>query len=126
MKSKLLLTFLVALASLCCAQDATETKFNLPPGARLANKFVLFDLSEKLDKGYSTIVYSEDDLKFLKVLSEAQLQSLEGTDYYNYVMKIRTFVEYLPDKIKSIYTEAELFYIYAFDQKLKERILEFK
>ena len=121
MKSKLLLPILITLSSLCCAQDATETKLNLPPGARLANKIVLFDLSEKLDIGYSTTDYSEDDLKFLKVLSEEQLQSLEGTEYYNYVMEARTFVENLPDKIKSIYTEAELLYIYAFDQKIKTK-----
>lgn len=115
------LLILFVTVNLNYAQTDLEN-LNLPPGAHLSSKAKIFDLSEKLTLGYSTLNYVDSDLRFLKPMSEAELQEMEGTPYYDYIMEGRNFIENLSPKIKELYSEAELWYIYAFDRKLSERI----
>ncbi|MEZ5009879.1 MAG: hypothetical protein R2753_17145 [Chitinophagales bacterium] len=80
------------------------------------------DFSEKLVLGYTTFNYADSDLFYLKPLSEAEFEQLEGSPYYNYVMEARNYIKSLSPKIRELYSEAELWYIYAYDKKLSERI----
>lgn len=102
--------------------QTNNSNLNLPPGAILSSKAKILDLSEKLTLGYSTLNYADSDLSFLKPLSESELQQLKGTPYYKYVMEGRSYIEKLSPKIKGLYSESELWYIYAYDKKLSERI----
>lgn len=103
-------------------------EFNLPPGAVLNQKPVIIDLSYKLDHKSSAVSYQDSDLKVLKDFSAQDLEFLKTTSpaYYKYYNEGLSFINGLSPKIKSTYTSNELWYIFAFDQKLKNRISTIK
>lgn len=106
-----------------------NVKFNLPPGAFLKKKFMTnIDLSYKLNGGTSTINYHDSDLKIAKNLSDEELESLKEIDpiNYNYYTTANIFFNSLSQKVKSIYSKADLWYIYVFDQNLKSKLLTIK
>lgn len=118
----------VALAQSNLKKENHE-KFNLPPGSRLHPKAKIYDLSFKLDKGTTeNVSYLQSDLKFLKELSEIEIenQKNENPEYYAYYQAGKNYINALSSKIKHIYTETELWYIYAFDQDLKNKLITVK
>lgn len=98
--------------------------YNLPPGAVLNQKPNIIDLSYKLDGLRSKVSYSDSDLKVIKDFSKQELESLKtaSPEYYTYYNAGLSFMNGLSARIKSIYTINELWYIFAFDQKLKTRL----
>jgi hypothetical protein len=111
-------------------KENNNTKnFNLPPGAYLKKKFVTdIDLSYKLKGGISTVTYTDSDLKIAKNLSAEELESLKEVDpiVYNYYTSANNFFNSLSSKVKNIYTKVDLWYIYVFDQDLKNQLTAIK
>nr|WP_294939539.1 hypothetical protein [uncultured Flavobacterium sp.] len=106
----------------------SELSYNLPPGAVLKHKTIPIDLSYKLEGRTSAAVYSESDLNVIKDFSQEELENLKNTDiaYHNYYTNGLSFFRGLSDKVKRIYSEKELWYIYVFDQKLKNKLTTVK
>jgi hypothetical protein len=103
-------------------------EFNLPPGAVLHKKTKIYDLSYKLKGGTSDKHYVQSDLKILKNISEEELIATKDKNpkYYQYYITGRDFINSLSQKVKSLYTNDELWYIYVFDQKLKQQLTTIK
>ncbi|HSD14382.1 MAG TPA: hypothetical protein VLB74_07015 [Flavobacterium sp.] len=124
--------FFLFFGSVGFSQNTTrvtdETNLNLPPGSRLHPKAKIYDLSFKLNKSAENVSYLQSDLKFLKELSNEELenQKNENPEYYTYYMTGKSFINALSSKVKGIYTETELWYIYAYDQKLKNMLTAIK
>ena len=125
MNKILVLTLLFSLVTF--SQDSL-TKFNLPPGCVLKQKTQLFDLSYKLEGKAPSHNFSELDLLVVKDIPSNELDSFKNIDpeYYNYYMKGISFFDSLSNKVKQMYTINELWYIYVFDQELKNKLLTVK
>ncbi|MEZ4854392.1 hypothetical protein [Flavobacterium sp.] len=127
MKTKTLflcgIIFLLFTSVNLIAQNSKE--YNLPPGYKIHPKKEIIDLSYKIDENNKNeVFYSQDDLLFLKNLSDVELENLKSElpDYYNYIQSGKAFINSLSQKVKNIYTTNELWYIYAFDKKLATTI----
>ena len=120
---RFLLLFFVVFSIITYSQE-NNSKFNLPPGYRLQPKKKIVDLSYKLNSTINDIQYESSELRFLKQLTENELESLRENlpDYYNYLQKAKSYINSLTPKVKSLYTEEELWYIYAFDPELKNKL----
>ncbi len=125
-------TLLIFIAFLCLnfvkAQESKTSNYNLPPGCVLKQKVKFYDLSYKLDRKVSSHNFSDSDLLVVKDISSNQLDEFKNTDpeYYNYYIKGLSFFESLSNKVKQTYNSTELWYIYVFDQDLKNRLLTIK
>lgn len=99
--------------------------FNLPPGYKLHPKKSIINFSYKIDNSPVNIFYTESDLLFLKKITEEELESQKDTmpEYYNYVKTGERFINNLSPRVRSIYTTSELWYIYAFDRQLSDRLV---
>jgi len=124
-----LIVFSLLFANLLLAQNETiqqkeKSVYNLPPGAVLKTKARFIDLSYKLSGKKSGESYTQEDLKFLKDIPESDIEKYKtaSPEYYQYYITGRTFINSLSPKVKSIYSDSELWYIYAFDQKLKNKL----
>lgn len=129
MKKTTLLAFIAFLSfNFIKAQDSSTSKYNLPPGCVLKQKIKFFDLSYKLEGKSSVYNFSESDLLVMKDIPLNELDNLKNTDpdYYNYYMKGISFFDSLSNKVKQTYTINELWYIYVFDQDLKNKLLTIK
>lgn len=103
--------------------------FNLPPGAYLNRKFITdIDLSFKLRGGVSSVTYKDSDLKIAKNLTAEELESIKDIDpiNYNYYTTANNFFNSLSPKVKNIFTKVDLWYIYVFDQDLKNKLTTIK
>ncbi len=125
-------TLLIFIAFLCLnfvkAQESKTSNYNLPPGCVLKQKVKFYDLSYKLDRKVSSHNFSDSDLLVVKDIPSNQLDEFKNTDpeYYNYYIKGLSFFESLSNKVKQTYNNTELWYIYVFDQDLKNRLLTIK
>ena len=117
----LFVPILLVLSTIAFAQISD---YNLPPGYRVVHNQVIFDLSGKLDNSMEKDIPAEK-LRILKNISEAELQNTSA-EYQDYVRNGNSFIQSLSSKVKGIYTEVELWYIYAFDKKLKEKLISIK
>jgi hypothetical protein len=122
---KNILTFLLILLSfqLIQAQKANVNSFNLPPRVVLSKKGVeVNDLSYKLnDDNYMN---NEIATNFLRKFTESELKDMEnskGEDFF-YYKSANEYFNSLSEKIRKIYSYDELWYIYMFDQKLKQKL----
>ena len=72
--------------------------------------------------------FSDSDLLVVKNIPSNQLEEFKNTDpeYYNYYIKGLSFFDSLSNKVKQTYNSTELWYIYVFDQDLKNRLLTIK
>jgi len=113
----------VGTAELVYSQEKKQpTNYNLPPGYTLSESKKIIDLSYKLKGNQSSQTYKDAALKFfLKDLSREEL-SQEPVEYQKYVKKGEAYILSLSDVVKSIYSDAELWHIYAFDQELMEKL----
>lgn len=117
--SVICLFLLIGTADFAHSQNLNrETNYNLPPGYRLKPNQVIFDLSHKIEGNTSIKDLPESKLQVLKQISEDELLET-STEYQEYVQKGKEYIHSLSPTAKAIYTETELWYIYAFDQKLK-------
>jgi len=122
---KRLLLLILVIFSINTYSQQNSLSLNLPPGYKLHPKKKIIDLSYKLDfnsnDGHN---HTESDLKFLKKISDADLNLMKTSnpDYYNYIQNGTNYIGSLSTKVKEMYTNDELWYIYAFDQNLKNRL----
>lgn len=127
---KIYLSFVLCLLaySSCFSQKIGEENYNLPPGYVLSSKRTILDLSFKIDKTKSVQNYDSTDLKVLKNLSSEQVEEYKDKlgDYYYYYKEGIAYINTLSKKVKDIYTVEEIWYIYIFDQKLKDKLLTIK
>ncbi|WP_131387691.1 hypothetical protein [Flavobacterium suncheonense] len=105
-----------------------DVVYNLPPGAKLLPKAKIYDLSFKLNKNATNVSYQQSDLKFLKEFDAGAIEQLKNEDpkYFAYLSEGENFIKSLSPKVRTIYTDTELWYIYAFDQKLKNTLTTIK
>jgi hypothetical protein len=120
---KAIIPLFLIIASLSFGQNSN---YNLPPGYRFhPERAHILDLSFKLDGKTLAKPIGQKQLEFLKNLDDSQLH-LASAEYQNYIQQGKAFIQSLSPKVKSIYTEKELWYIYAFDRKLKKRLVKIK
>src|SRR5690554_614398 len=86
--------------------------------------YIEIDLSNSLEGNYDYEV-SVDKLKFLKEVSSEELNQT-SPEYQQYIKEMNEFVNGLSRKIRDIYSLPELWYVYAFDQELKQRLQTIK
>jgi len=127
---KIILSLLMGLLTClsCFSQNSDVGNYNLPPGYVLSSKRTILDLSFKIDKTKPALNYDSKDLKVLKNLSSEQVEEYKDKlgDYYDYYKEGITYINTLSNKVKDIYTIEEIWYIYIFDQKLKDKLLTIK
>lgn len=116
----LLLFFSIGNLGYAQTNETKQSDYNLPPGYRLDPNRNVIDLSFKLE-GKTLEKDVTQEIKFLKQVTDDEL-NLTSSEYQNYIREGREFIDSLSQKIKSIYNEEELWYIYAFDQKLKNQL----
>ena len=121
LRSILLPLFLVAY-SLVFSQSS---EYNLPPGYKLNPNHKTFDLSYKLNGADYERDLPEGKLRILKDIPDSRLNET-SSEYQQYVKEGKKFINSLSKKIRGLYTEEELWYIYAFDSKLKNQIKNIK
>lgn len=115
---KLLLPIVLVIFTMGHAQ---ETNYNLPPGFQLKPNYQVIDLSFKLEGKDIGKDYLPQHLQVLKDIPDSQLHET-SPEYQEYVATGRAVLNSLPEKAKSIYREFELWYIYAFDTELLEKL----
>jgi hypothetical protein len=139
MKKSLIVTVFKMLCVFFCSNSYGQNEkiigtnsienFNFPPGLALPMKFnVNLDLSHKLNHTESLRAYNDSELRVGKILTLEQLEELKEIDKvnYDYYTTANNYFENLSKKIKEIYTKNELWYIYVFDQKLKDKLFTIK
>jgi hypothetical protein len=105
-----------------------ERAINIPPGSVMPIKFEFIDYSYKLDNVSSTKLNSLEEKNFLEEFSEEDLieMKLHHSDRYEYFMKANDFYNSLSNNVKATFTIKELWYIYSFDQQLKNKLITVK
>jgi hypothetical protein len=135
MKKLIIVTVFTLLCFLFCGLSYGQNKervsdsYNLPPGFVFSKKFITtLDLSYKLNGISNSQTYHDNDLRIGKNFSNDQLLSLKEIDQanYKYYTTANIYFESLSKKIKEMYTVNELWYIYVFDQNLKNKLLTIK
>lgn len=139
MKKLLIVTVFTMLCFLFCGysygqnterpSNNSSSGYNLPPNVVFSKKFITtLDLSYKLNGSPNKQEYSDSEIRVGKILSKDQLESLKEIDMinYKYYTTANTFFDSLSKKIKDMYTINELWYIYVFDQNLKNKLLTIK
>lgn len=110
--------------------DSKSTNnYNLPPGVVFTKKFITtLDLSYKLNGTPKKQDYIDSELRVSKNFTIDQLESIKDIDpvNYEYYKTANVFFNNLSLKIKNLYTINELWYIYVFDQQLKNKLLTIK
>jgi len=115
---KFILLLLIIVAGFAYGQNSD---YNLPPGYTLMPGKAVIDLSFKLDGKKLEKEISPNELKFLKEIDDSELH-LTSPQYQQYIQEGKAFINSMSAKVKSIYSTDELWYIYAFDQELKEKL----
>lgn len=105
-----------------------ERAINLPPGSVMPFKFDFIDYSYKLDNISSIKVESYEKDNFLFEFSEEDLIQMKerAPEKYRYYMKANDFYINLSNKIRTLYTIQELWYIYSYDDQLTNKIISIK
>ena len=123
MKNIFAFVLVLLASSLVNAQNSIENNYNLPPGVVLQKKGVKQnDLSYKLN----IVNYQNNQLadNFLRKFTSEEIIEMEnnkGEDYFYYKKENEYFLS-LSDKDRKIYTYDELWFIYMFDQDLKQKL----
>jgi hypothetical protein len=110
-------------------QNISKSNYNIPPGVVFGKKFnTNLDLSFKLNESTNFQSYKDSELRVGKKLSKEQLESLKEIDKinYEYYTIANSFFDSLSKKVKELFTMNELWYIYVFDQNLKNKLITIK
>lgn len=105
------------------------SEYNLPPGVVFGKKFNKeYDLSFKIDNNAKVVYYEDSELRIAKQITKENIESLKDIDVenYNYYSTAFKYFDSLSEKVKKIYTKNELWYIYVFDQRLKNKLQTIK
>ena len=123
----LFLIFLVSLFTLSSfAQiEIDESKFNLPPGVVFhAKSFENIDYSDKL-----SIAKPQYSIKknFMSKFSAEELDYMQSKlpEDYRYYSEALSYFNKLSKSVRRIFSEDDLWYVYMFDNKLKQELLNY-
>jgi hypothetical protein len=119
---------LILLASvLAQAQKSLDINYNLPPGVVLQKKGVeKKDLSYKLNlENFNNNPLADNFLRKFSADEIIQMENDKGEDYFYYKNANEYFMS-LSNKVRKIFTYDELWYIYMFDQSLKNKLTNIK
>lgn len=127
MKNIFVFVLILLTSVLAQAQKAVDNNYNLPPGVVLQKKGVeKKDLSYKLNlENYSANQLADN---FLRKFTKEELMQMENNkdeDYF-YYKKANEYFLSLSNKVRKIYTYDELWFIYMFDQDLKQKLTNIK
>lgn len=117
----LLVLFIALISPLSYSQEAKD--FNLPPKAKFMPK-----LYKEIDYSYklNDLSLNEPIVKdFLNRFSEADLNNLKTKDNltYTYYQTAQNYFTSLSNTVKKKFTVEELWHIYIYDQKLKNKLI---
>lgn len=122
MKTLLTTTIIFLLASFNVKAQETQ-RYNLPPGAVSNLKTTeVIDYSFKLRKNLRN--NNQNNSNFLSNYSKNDLETMSqnNPEAYKYFMTANEYYNNLSENVKKIYTIDELWYIYIYDQNLKESL----
>lgn len=122
MKTLLTTTVIFLLTSFNVKAQEMQ-RYNLPPGAVSNLKTTeVIDYSFKLRKNLRN--NNQISSNFLSHYSENELASMaqNNPEAYKYFMTANDYYNNLSENVKKIYTVDELWYIYIYDQNLKEHL----
>jgi hypothetical protein len=105
------------------------SQFNLPPGFTLYPKTdPTIDYSVKLynTPDYGQVALVSRQLKALMTPENYADMQLNDLDSYNYYKEAELYFDKLSEGVMAIFTTDEIWYIYYFDAKLKNKLLSFK
>jgi hypothetical protein len=106
-----------------------DRQLNLPPGLTLYHKTnVNIDYSYKLNETPDFNRVDKTVRDFKQTLDDKEYETLEKSspDVYTYYKEINRYFNSLSPKVKALYTADEIWYIYMFDQELKEKLTTIK
>ncbi len=115
-----LILLFTLISSLTFSQQLKD--FNLPPKAKFAPKlYQEIDYSHKLNK---LSLNEPVEKNYLNRFSEADLNNLKIKDKatYTYYKTAQNYFISLSDTVKKKFTVEELWHIYIYDQKLKNKL----
>lgn len=127
MRLKLLIFFM----SLCLVHSygqslKSSNPFRLPPDVKLKSKITkIVNLSYKIDKGeippdYDNIKNSYDKRFDLENIEKYK----SNAEMYAYLKQASSFFKKIPSKYRALYNDMELWYIYIYDDKLANRLIQ--
>jgi len=110
----------ILISSIAFSQQAKE--FNLPPRAKFMPK-----LYQEIDYSYKLNDLSLNEAvtkNFLNKFTETDLDKLKMKDNatYNYYKVAQNYFISLSDTVKKKFTVEELWHVYIYDQKLKNKL----
>ena len=106
-----------------------NSDYNLPPGSVLRPKTdTQIDYSYKLNEIPLQSPVNPVFEDFLKDWTVEDLEVTKNTEpkLYAYLMEAQSYHQALSDKVKVTFSFDELWYIYVFDQKLKNELLKIR
>ena len=98
---------------------------NLPPtGKKSVGKYKYIDYEYKLKENNKKPI----EKRWINKYSDKEFKDLKNTnqELYNYYYNANRYFERLSNRVKSTYTLQELWYIYMFDQGLKNKLSTIK
>jgi len=99
-------------------------EFNLPPDAVFRPRnFKFIDYSEKLN----TVTSQSLDKDFMSDFSKEDIHNFKTKyqDEYAYYQEAQAYFDKLSDRVNKALSTKELWYVYIYDQKLKNKLLYF-
>lgn len=126
--SVLFLSFLFSI-SLVGQNSAAAKKYNIPPGSVLKPKSdQIIDYSYKLNELPNEEPKNPTYCDFLKDWTSEDLDIIKDKEpeTFSYYMKAQAYYKSLSNKVKVTFTYDELWYIYKYDDQLKNRLTTIK
>lgn len=125
--SFLLFGILVGLSGFCQSAKPSPSynQFNLPPGEVLNPKIITnIDYSYKLNQLAAFSAKNTRNFEFPAQYSTADIEEMKSLtpEKYQYFKRAVDYFNSLPERVKANFTDNELWYIYKFDQKLKNAL----
>lgn len=127
MRLKLLIFFM----SLCLVHSygqslKSSNQFRLPPDVKLKNKITkIVNLSYKIDKGEIPSDYENIKNSYDKRFDLENIEKYKSNAaMYAYLKQASSFFKKIPSKYRALYNDMELWYIYIYDDKLANRLIQ--
>lgn len=137
MKRLYVIVVAIFVSSGCYSQDVQnsesndlviESNYDIAPGTKLQSKFNTnvdySSLMEKID--YSIDSYPKFD--FFESYSEEGMIELESSnqDYQNYIQRLKNYYDSLSPRVKAVYSFKTIWYVFSYDQELKNKLISIK
>jgi hypothetical protein len=106
-------------------QTFSQNKHNIPPGFKVYPKTnTEKDYSFKLNTQPNYGMVASTDAQFLKDLTPINMEDMKmnSPESYKYYSEALAYYKELSQRVKALYTGDEIWYIYMFDQNLKNKL----